>query len=193
MKNRWLLMAGLLVASCGPQGRLAMPEQNVAERFVTEEGFHPRWNWTTPGSRAILSLSQEGPHEMIWAVREKAMDRLRRSRLASLQVAPRFFSQGPEGVREVRFSPSGETILAHEVTTDGTRFQTVLFQFDQVTGAWRSRVLDLGKAAETKMRKLDDRSRVAVVLAPAVAPTILRLDEEVVIYEVDGKTQSLAL
>ena len=170
-----------------------MPEQNVAERFVTEEGYRPRWNWSTAGGRAILSLSQEGAHEMIWSVREKSNDRIRRSRLASLQRAPRFFAHGPEGVREVRFSPSGETILAHEVSRDGTRFQTVLFQFDDYTGAWRSRYLDLGKAAETKMRKLDDRSRVAAVLAPAVAPKILRLDEEVVIYEVDGKTQSQGL
>lgn len=183
----------MLVSCGGPEGRLAMPEQNVAERFVSEDGYRPRWDWSTPGGPAILSLAVDGRHEMMWSVREKSMDRVRRSRLRSLQTPPRFFSQGPEGVREVRFSPSGETILAHEVASDGVRFQTVLFQFDSNRGAWRSRYLDLGKPEETKLRKLDDRSQVAAVLAPAVAPTILRLDEEVVIYEVEGKTRSLGL
>lgn len=182
-----------MLAGCGPQGRLALPEQNVAEQFAVREGFRPSWHWTVAGSPAVLELAAEGPHEMVWSVREKAMNRIRRSRIGSLQMAPRFFSQGPAGVQEVRFSPSGQTILAHEISRDGSRFQTVLFQQDDYTGAWRSRYLRLGKAAETKVRRLDDRSRVPGLLAPAVPPKILRLDEDLVIYQVDGETRSLAL
>lgn len=129
---------------------------------------------------------------MVWSVSEKALPRVRRSRLGSLQRAPRFFSQGPEGVREVRFSPSGKTILAHEFAADGRRFQTVLFQEDSFTGAWRSRLIDLAGKAKTKERKLDDGSRVLGLIAPASAPRILRLDEGLVIYEVDGQQQSLS-
>lgn len=190
---RWSALALLLVASCGPKGRLALPEQNVAESFVAEEGYRPKWTWSVPGGPAVLALSKEGPYEMVWTVSEKSLSRVRRSRIASLQRAPRFFSQGPDGVTEVRFSPSGETILAHEYSKDGTRFQTVLFQHDDYTGAWSSRYLDLGKPAETKWRKLDDKTRAPGLLGPAVPPVILRLDEEQVIYEVEGKTKSLAL
>ena len=181
------------VVSCGPQGQLALPAQNIAENFRAEEGFRSRWNWSEPGSPAFLSLSSENEHEMVWSVSEKSMPLVRRSRLGSLQRAPRFFSQGPAGVREVRFSPSGKTILAHEFSPDGGRFQTVLFQEDSFTGAWRSRVLDLAGEAKTKTRKLDDGSRVLGLISPAMAPQILRLDEGRVIYEVDGKQQSLEL
>lgn len=178
---------------CGPQGQLALPEQNVAERFRVEEGYRPQWDWTVPGGPAVLSLVSEGPHEMYWTVSEKALRGVRRSRIASLQIAPRFFAQGPSGVREVRFSPSGKTILAHEFSQNGSRFQTVLFQHDSYTGAWSSRYLDLGDKAKTKARKLDDRSRVPGLLTPAIAPKILRLDESLVIYEVEGRTRSLEL
>lgn len=188
-----LLGCWLVVASCGPQGRLAAPEQNVAERFETSEGLRQSWSWTVPGGPVVLSLSEEGPHEMIWTVSEKSMNRVRRSRISSLQVAPRFFTQGPKGVREVRFSPSGQTILAHEFSEDGARFQTVVFQHDEVTGAWRSRLIALGEEAKTKLRKLDDGSRVPSLLAPAIPPTLLRLDEDLVIYEVKGKRRSFAL
>ena len=96
-------------------------------------------------------------------------------------------------MREVRFSPSGQTILAHEFSEDGARFQTVVFQHDEVTGAWRSRLIALGEEAKTKLRKLDDGSRVPSLLAPAIPPTLLRLDEDLVIYEVKGKRRSFAL
>lgn len=193
MKAGLLPVVFLMVVGCGPQGELALPAQNVAERFEVEEGFRPKWNWTEPGAPAVLSLSSDGPHEMVWTVSEKSMSRVRRSRMASLQKTPRFFSQGPAGVREVRFSPSGETILAHEFSADGARFQTVVFQFDRVTGAWRSRLIPLAGVAKTKMRRLDDGSRVAGLVAPASPPRILRLDNDLVIYEVDNQKRSLPL
>ncbi len=193
MKYGFLATILLGLASCGPQGRLAVPEQNIAERFTVEEGFRPSWHWMVPGGPALLSLSVENGNEMVWAVKEKSASGIRRSRLASLQRPPRFFSQGPEGVSQVRFSPSGKTILIHETSRDRTRFQTLLFQLDGYTGAWRSRPLSLGKEEETKARRLDDGSRVPGLLRSAVPPRILRLDEELVIYEVDGKTHSLAL
>ena len=193
MKKWMLLGAGLWLVGCGPQGQIASPEQNVAERFVVKEGFRQSWNWTVPGAPAVLSLAADGPHEMLWTVSDKDMPDVRRSRIASLQTATRFFSQGPSGVKEVRFSPSGKTILAYEFSRDGSRFQTVLFQNDLRTGAWRSRYLSLGEEAKTKTRKLDDRSKVPGLLEPAIAPKILRLDENLVIYEVEGKTRSLEL
>ena len=190
MKRYFLLGACLWMVGCGPQGQIAAPEQNVAERFIVEEGFRPRWNWTVAGAPAVLSLSADGPHEMVWTVSDKDMSHVRRSRIASLQTATRFFSQGPSGVKEVRFSPSGRTILIYEFSGDGSRFQTVLFQNSERTGAWRSRYLNLGDGPETKTRKLDDRSKVPGLISPAVAPKILRLDENLVIYEVEGKTRS---
>ena len=190
--KKWLLLGiGLWSVSCGPQGRIAFPEQNVAERFEVEEGFRSRWTWTVPGGPSVLALSADGPHEMVWTVSDKDLPGVRRSRIASLQTATRFFSQGPSGVKEVRFSPSGTTILVYEFSRDGSRFQTVLFQNDGRTGAWSSRYLSLGEQAKTKTRKLDDRSKVEGVLEPAIAPQILRLDENLVIYEVEGKTRSL--
>ncbi|MGJ8725087.1 MAG: hypothetical protein ACSHYB_11065 [Roseibacillus sp.] len=193
MKVCLILGVFLLAVGCGPQGRIASPEQNVAERFEVEEGLRSRWTWTVPGGPAVLSLAADGPHEMYWTVSDKSLPNVRRSRLASLQTATRFFSQGPSGVKEVRFSPSGRTILAYEFSRDGSRFQTVLFQNDDYTGAWRSRYLNLGEKAKTKTRKLDDRSKVPGLLEPAIAPKILRLDEDLVIYEVEGKTRSLEL
>ncbi|MDQ8191612.1 hypothetical protein [Roseibacillus persicicus] len=191
--KRVLLLSGILLVGCGPQGELALPEQNVAERFAVKEGFRPSWTWTSPGGPAVLALAGDGPHEMYWSVEEKSLPGVRRSRLASLQTLPRFFSQGPAGVREVRFSPSGKTILAHEYSPDGLRFQTVVFQLDDYTGGWKSRRIDLAGAPETKLRKLDDRSKVPALIAPAVPPKILRLDDGLVIYEVAGKTQSRTL
>ncbi len=190
MKKSLLLALVFVVAACSPQGQLAVPAQNVAERFEVSGGMRPSYQWTVPGAPAVLSLGAEGPHEMLWTVSEKSMSRVRRSRLQSLQTVPRFFAQGPAGVQEVRFSPSGKTILAHEVSGDGGRFQTVLFRQDVSTGAWRSRILNLGKPAETKARKLDDGSRVPGLVTAAVAPKILRLDENLVIYEVADETQS---
>lgn len=194
MKKIMLCSLGFLaLVGCGSKGQLALPAQNVAERFGVEEGFRSSWNWTVPGGPAVLTLSSENEHEMVWSVSLKSMPRVRRSRLGSLQRAPRFFSQGPEGVREVRFSPSGKTILAHEFSPDGTRFQTLLFQEDGYTGAWRSRVIDLAVQAQTKIRKLDDGSKVPSLISPKMAPKILRLDESLVIYEVNGQQRSLAL
>lgn len=183
----------VLVASCGPKGRLAVPEQNVVQRFEVSEGFQPSYLWALPGTPATLTLAPNGPHEMFWSVSEKAAPRVRRSRLASLQRKPRFFSQGPDGVREVRFSPSGRTILAQEFSADRSRFQTLIFQQDETTGAWRSRTLNLGQTVATKSKKLDDGSRVASLIGVATAPRILRLDEDLVIYQLRGETQSLPL
>lgn len=190
-----LILVGLL-ASCGrgPQGRLALPEQNIVKDFVAEERYRSSWKWTLPGLPAILSLSSEGAYkEMIWSVSDKTSSGVRRSRIASLQLAPRFFTHGPQAVTQVRFSPSGETILAQEFSRDGARSQTVLFKRDRYTGAWRSRYLHLEQPQKTTLRELDDRSRVPALLEPAIAPRILRLDENLVIYEVDGKTRSQEL
>ena len=54
-------------------------------------------------------------------------------------------------------------------------------------------MIALGEEAKTKLRKLDDGSRVPSLLAPAIPPTLLRLDEDLVIYEVKGKRRSFAL
>ena len=96
-------------------------------------------------------------------------------------------------MREVRFSPSGKTVLAHEFSPDGSRFQTVVFQQDDYTGGWKSRRIDLAGAPETKIRKLDDRTKVPALISPSVPPKILRLDEDLVIYEVAGRTCSQTL
>lgn len=191
--RRVVFLTGFLLLGCGPQGELALTEQNVAERFTVAEGLRPSWTWSVPGGPAVLTLAADGPHEMYWSLEEKVLPGVRRSRLASLQTQPRFFSQGPAGVREVRFSPSGKTVLAHEYSADGTRFQTVVFQQDDYSGAWKSRRIELAGAPKTKLRKLDDRSKVPALIAPAVPPKILRLDEDLVIYEVAGKTQSQSL
>ena len=180
----------LLFVSCAPQGELALPAQNVAERFEVEGGFYESWTWTTPASPTVLSLTKQGDHEMRWSVMQKSLGKARRVNERSLQIAPRYFTHGPAGVEEVRFSPSGRRILVHEKTADGGLFQTLLFSEDSYTGAWSSRVLSLGDGPETKLRTLDDNTEVPALLGDAVPPRILRLDEEVVIYEVDGKTRS---
>lgn len=186
-------LASLILSSCGPSGQLARPEQNIVSRFEVEGNYRRAWQWTEVDSPALLSLEEQGTHELLWCVREKPRADRRRTSATSLLVSPPFPSQGPRGLEEVRFSPSGKTILVHEQTSDGARFQTLVFWQELRTGAWRYRKLDLGKPAETKLRKLDDQSRVPVILSNGLAPKILRLDDGSVIYQVDGKTASFSL
>lgn len=186
-------LASLILNGCGPSGQLARPEQNIVSRFEVEGSYRRAWQWTEAGSPAVLSLEEQGSHELLWCVREKPRVDRRRTSATSLLVSPAFPAQGPRGLEEVRFSPSGKTILIHEKSFDGARFQTLVFWQEERTGAWRYRQIDLGKRAETKLRKLDDKSRVPVTLTEAQAPKILRLDDASVVYQVDGKTASLAL
>ena len=186
-------IAAFLMVSCGPSGQLAVPEQNIASRFELSGNYRPMWQWTEAGSPAILSLEEQGSHELLWSVREKPRGLRRRASKSSLLESPPFPAQGPKGVQEVRFSPSGKTILIHEQTLAGDKFQTVVFYQSDRNGSWYSRSLDLGKSPETKLRKLDDKTRVPVILSPGVAPEILRLDDSLLIYRVDGKTRSIDL
>lgn len=189
-----LLGAGvLLVSSCGPSGRIATPEQNMASRFeLAGEGSRRSWTWSETGSPAILSLEKEGDYELTWTIREKPYAERRRTSRASLLQAPPIPSQGPLGLKEVRFSPSGRTILVHEAGLDRRKFQTLLFRMNEESGAWTSRRIDLGGKAVTKLTKLDDQTKVPAIIADPSPPRILRLDDALVIYEVDGKTRSLA-
>jgi hypothetical protein len=194
MKSPLFLVFGaiLVIASgCGSPGRLANPSQNVASQFeLADQGGRKSWTWTEPGSPAVLSLEKEGNYELTWAIREKPYADRRRTSIASLLQAPPLPSQGPFGLKEVRFSPSGKTILVHETARDRGRFQTLIFQEDALTGAWKSRKIDLAGEANTKMRKLDDKTKVPAIIAGPQPPTILRLDDKLVIYEVNGKTRS---
>jgi hypothetical protein len=184
----------LLASGCGSQGRLANPAQNVASRFeLAGEGDRKSWTWSEAGSPAVLSLEKDGPYELTWAIREKPYADRRRTSEASLLQAPPLPSQGPFGLKEVRFSPSGKTILVHERARNRSRFQTLVFRSSPVTGAWSSGKVDLAGEATTKMRKLDDKTKVPAIVAGPQAPKILRLDDDLVIYEVEGKTRSQEL
>jgi hypothetical protein len=167
-------------------------EGTYLKDFSTDvrDSSNKSWTWTEPGSPAVLSLEKEGNYELTWAIREKPYADRRRTSIASLLQAPPLPSQGPFGLKEVRFSPSGKTILVHETARDRGRFQTLIFQEDALTGAWKSRKIDLAGEANTKMRKLDDKTKVPAIIAGPQPPTILRLDDKLVIYEVNGKTRS---
>lgn len=189
----FVALISLILNSCGPSGQLARPEQNIVSSFELAGSYRRAWQWSEVHSPAVLSLEEEGSHELLWCVREKPQADRRRTSATSLLVSPPFPAQGPSGLQEVRFSPSGKTILVHEQTPDGARCQTVVFWQEERTGAWRYRKLDLGKPAKTKLRKLDDQSRVPVILNDGIAPKILRLDDGGIIYQVDGKTASYPL
>jgi len=188
-----LSVALLSLVGCGSSGQLAFPEQNIASRFELEGNFRRSWRWTETGSPAILSLEERGSHELLWCIRKKPRADRRLASVTSLLLAPAFSSRGPDGLKEVRFSPSGTTILVHERSQDEARFQTLLFTQNQRSGVWFSRKLDLGQPAETKLRKLDDKSRVPVLLSGSVPPEILRLDDDLVVYQIGKETRSLPL
>ena len=188
-----LSVALFSLVGCGSSGQLAFPEQNIASRFELEGNLRRSWRWTETGSPVILSLEERGSHELLWCIRKKPRADRRLASTTSLLLAPSFSSQGPNGLEQVRFSPSGTTILVHERSQDGAKFQTLLFTQDQRSGVWFSRRLDLGKPAETKLRKLDDKSRVPVLLNGSIPPQILRLDDELVVYQIGKETRSLPL
>lgn len=195
LSSLFLVGAGaLLLCQCGTGGRIATPEQNIASRFeVSGEKNRRSWTWSETGSPAVLSLEKDGPFELTWAVREKPYVDRRRTSITSLLQAPPIPSQGPLGLKEVRFSPSGKTILVHETGWDRSKFQTLVFQLDPITGAWTSRKISLGSERTTKLTKLDDKTKVPAIVAAPLPPSILRLDDNLVIYEIDGKTRSSAL
>lgn len=184
----------LFYSSCSPTGRLATPEQNIAPRFeVAGDSSRRSWTWSEAGSPAVLSLERDGAFELTWAIREKPYADRRRTSIASLLQAPPIPAQGPLGLKEIRFSPSGRTILVHEAGRDRSKFQTLIFRTDPTSGAWTSRKIDLGSERETKLTKLDDKTKVPAIIAAPTPPRILRLDDELVIYETDGKTRSQSL
>jgi len=186
-------IALLALASCGSSGQLAFPEQNIAARFELEGSFRRSWQWTEAGAPVILSLEEHGSHELLWCIRKKPRADRRFASISSLLFTPAFAAQGPSGLEQVRFSPSGTTILAHERSRNGDKFQTLLFTQDLRTGTWFSRRLDLGTPAKTKLKRLDDKTKVPVILSNSVPPQILRLDDDLVVYQIGKETRSLAL
>ena len=186
-------LALLTLTNCGPSGQLALPEQNIVSRFELEGDLRRSWQWTETGSPVVLSLEEKGSYELLWCIREKPRKDRLRAPIRSLLLAPAFPSRGPQGLQEVRFSPSGRTILVQEHSRDGSKFQVLLFTQSQQSSAWFSRPLTLGEPAKTKLRKLDDNSRVPALLSGSTPPQILRLDDDLVIYQVDKETRSLPL
>ncbi|MDP0491525.1 MAG: hypothetical protein Q7Q71_10780 [Verrucomicrobiota bacterium JB023] len=183
----------LALVACGPSGQIATPRQNIAHQFKFEaHRFRPKWQWSQPGTSAILSLEQEG-RGMVWSIREMPYADRRHLTFPSVMLPPYFPTEGHRGLQDVRFSPSGETILIHEISPDGLRSQTLAFRKSGPMSTWSAERINLAAPGKTKMRKLDDGTRVPALLTNPKPPRILRLDDNLVIYEVDGETRSATL
>ncbi len=184
-----VVLVGLLVA-CGPSARLARPEQNVASRYQVSSKGEGEWTWTEPYADSILILRKGRGQELYWSVQNKGGSTFRQARFQSLQSPSVMSRSAPPAILEVRFSPSGNAILVQEKTNEGGVSQTILFK--SLGSVWTSRRLGLSRPAETRSRRLDDGSRVDAIVSPAQEATILRLDDQQIIHEIDGKTGSYA-
>ncbi len=187
-----LLTISIILASCGGVASIDDPRQNIASQFTLDDHLHPSWHWSQPGITSILTLDARSPDELVWSIREKNRGSYRRSSIHSLQRQPRLLRAGPDGILEVRFSPSGKSILIQEEAPTTGHSLIILFHQDSFTGAWSSYPLNLTPPSKQKYQKLDDGSQVPLLNRPKATIQILRLDERSVIYEIDKKTYSKA-